>query len=59
MVNDKMVNGFMTKRQYIFPLVEVHLISTSLMITGPASVLPGPGTQGAPARRPGSNTEVF
>ena len=55
MVNDKMVNGFMEKREYIVPFVEVMTVSTVLMQkTGEASVLPGPG--GAPKRK---ETEVF
>lgn len=31
MVNDKMVNGFMEKKLYIFPLTEVMNVSTELM----------------------------
>ena len=55
MVNDKMVNGFMDKSEYIVPAVEVMTVSTVLMQkTGEASVLPGPG--GAPKRK---ETEVF
>lgn len=55
MVNDKMVNGFMKKKQYISPLTEATSINSLLMaLTGPASVLPGAGAQ-APARR----SEVF
>ena len=54
MVNDKMVNGFMEKREYMIPAVEVMTVSTVLMQkTGEASVLPGPG--GAPRRK----TDVF
>ena len=50
MVNDKMVNDLvMEKKQYIIPRTEVTTISSALMITGPASVLPGPG---APERDP-------
>jgi hypothetical protein len=59
MVNDKMVNGFMTKKQYIFPLVEIVSYQTELLsITGAGSPPPD-NFMGAPARRPGSNTEVF
>ena len=43
------------KKQYIIPLIEVSQVGVcELMITGPASVLPGPGSQ-APKRK----TEVF
>ena len=55
MVNDKMLNGFMEKKQYIVPAVEVMTVSTVLMQkTGEASLLPGPG--GAPKRK---ETDVF
>ena len=40
----------MEKKQYIIPLVEVQRLGVcELMITGSASVLPGPGS--APKRR--------
>ena len=53
MVNDKMVNGFKKKKEYIVPLCSVVKLEQSLMkYTGPASV---PSHVGAPARR----TEVF
>ena len=60
MVNDKMVNRFMTKKQYIFPRVEVEqvLIYSALLsvsIEHPDTPL---GPKSAPARH-GSNTEVF
>ena len=46
-----MVNGFMEKRQYIIPQMEVTAFNTALMsLTDSASVLPGPGSQ-APARK--------
>ena len=55
MVNDKMLNGFMEKSEYIVPAVEVMTVSTVLMQkTGEASLLPGPG--GAPKRK---ETDVF
>ena len=57
MVNDKMVNRFMTKKQYIFPLVEIASFQTELLsITGAGS--PPPDPMPAPARH-GSKTEVF
>ncbi len=50
MVNDKMLNGFMEKKVYMIPSVEVMTVSTVLMQkTGEASVLPGPGSS-APKR---------
>ena len=56
MVNDKMVNGFMIKKAYIVPFVEVLSVSTVLMQkTGEASLLPGPGSL-APKRK---ETHVF
>ncbi len=58
MVNDKMVNRFMTKKQYIFPLVEIASFQTELLsITGTASAPPD-NFMGAPARH-GSKSEVF
>ena len=41
----------MKKRIYNSPLSEVNECSSELLITGPASVLPGPGTP-APERHP-------
>jgi hypothetical protein len=57
MVNDKMVNRFMTKKQYIAPQVQAMSVVTigSVMTTS----IDTPPDMGAPARRPGSNTEVF
>jgi hypothetical protein len=44
-----MVNGFMEKKVYSIPAVEVMTVSTVLMQkTGEASLLPGPGS--APKR---------
>ena len=45
------------KKQYIIPQVEATAISTVLMKTGPASVLPGPGSQSSAPKQ--SNTEPF
>ena len=57
MVNDKMLNGFMEKREYMIPAVEVMTVSTVLMQkTGEASLLPGPGSL-APKRN--AEPEVF
>ena len=51
MVNDKMVNGFMKKKQYITPLSEYAPIDMQLLAkTGEASLPPGPG--GAPIFMP-------
>ena len=53
MVNDKMVNRFMTKKQYIFPLVEVvHFETESIMHVDSLSNTEFPGgPAGAPARK--------
>ena len=58
MVNDKMVNRFMTKKQYIAPQVQAMPIVTIGSVMTTSNVLP-PDPSGAPSRRPGSNTEVF
>ena len=40
------------KKQYISPLTEVQLVGVcELMITGPASVLPGPGSHSSAPKR--------
>ncbi len=60
MVNDKMVNRFMTKKQYICPsmgITDLRAIRATMQAFGTAS-MPG-DPMSAPARRPGSNTEVF
>ena len=42
----------MEKKLYIIPLTEATSINSLLMaLTGPASVLPGAGTQQAPSRK--------
>ena len=53
MVNDKMVNSLMEKKQYIIPQTElVRFDSGEVMyISGPASAAPDPHAGGAPKRR--------
>ena len=58
MVNDKMVNRFMKKKQYIAPQVQAMSVVTIGCVMTTSNVLP-PDPSGAPARRHGSNTEVF
>ena len=49
MVNDKMANGFMNKKEYMAPLFEVELLNTAeLMSVSSESELP---VNPAPARR--------
>ena len=58
MVNDKMVNGFMEKKLYNAPLMEVSQINLSSCILDGSPVadpLPVPPHPGAPKRR----TPVF
>ena len=57
MVNDKMVNGFMEKKLYIAPLMEVSQINlSSCILDGSLVELPTPPIgPGAPKRR----TPVF
>lgn len=38
MVNDKMLNGFMEKKQYINPSMEVVTVNGGYMMYGPASL---------------------
>lgn len=53
MVNDKMVNGFMEKKIYITPLMEVQQVTlTQCLLDGsPVDPRPIPPIGPAPARR--------
>ena len=60
MVNDKMLNGFMEKKQYISPLVEAQSMESVIGIMK-TSIEPGPdpGSLSAPKRIPSlSNDSV-
>ena len=58
MGNSKMLNGFMEKKLYIVPAVDVMTVSTVLMQkTDVASLLPGPGYN--PPRRHDDKVPVF
>jgi hypothetical protein len=54
MVNDKMLNGFMEKKQYIAPLSEVTLFESDVIMQafGPASMPDDSFKSGAPKRVP-------
>ena len=59
-VNDKMVNRFMTKKQYICPIMgitDLRAIRATMHAFGTASMPVDP--QSAPARHHGSKSEVF
>lgn len=61
MVNDKMLNGFMEKKQYINPSMEVVTVNGGYMMYGPASLPKDPFS--APALRapelPNDSVPVF
>lgn len=51
MVNDKMVNGFMEKKIYITPLMEVQQINLTQCLLDGSPIIPVPPHPGAPGRR--------
>ncbi len=59
MVNDKMVNGFMEKKKYSNPMMEIAPITTSHLLDSSMNTLPP--QVGAPARwkEPVQLTPVF
>ena len=49
MVNDKMVNGFMEKKQYMSPLVEAQVMESAISIMRTSvELLNDPGQNSAP-----------